>query len=383
MTFRADDRGEPWRTNVQGLGHLLDLCSQAGIRQFHHVSTAYICGLREGRILESEIDVGQELGNVYEDSKLRAEKLLRQFGFDVLTVYRPASIIGDSQSGFTSNYHGFYLPLQLAAMLCGELPPEQMSDRFCACLGLSGEEGKNFVPVDWVAAAMSSLVTRPEHHGRTYHLAAPRTVSVRRVQQVVQEAIRRYSRRPVAAALANDIGVYEQQFVDQMTVYRSHWRDDPAFDLTNTRQALPHLPCPEVDHALLLRTAQYAMENNFGQRMYSPVLKRFDVQRHLARLAEPRAGGAAAAGQTVDFQVNGSGGGQWHLAVRDGALLGAGAGLGPDPAEAIYLNTHALAALVEGQCTVEQAIRAGRVVIHAAPARHQELIRVLRQLAGV
>ncbi len=86
---------EPWRSNVQGVKHVLDVCQQAGIRQFHHVSTAYVCGLREGLILESELDVGQTLSNDYEQSKVEAEKLVRSAPFiDSLTVYRPRSSRG-------------------------------------------------------------------------------------------------------------------------------------------------------------------------------------------------------------------------------------------------------------------------------------------------
>ena len=78
MSFVADETsGEPRRTNVEGLARLLEFCRRTGIRRFHHVSTAYICGLREGRVLESELDQGQPLGNVYEESKLAAEKMLR------------------------------------------------------------------------------------------------------------------------------------------------------------------------------------------------------------------------------------------------------------------------------------------------------------------
>ena len=93
--------------------HVLELCRNAGIRNFHHVSTAYVCGLRQGRILESELDVGQKMSNDYEQSKLQAEKMVRSADFlDSLTVHRPAIIIGDSTNGYTTTYHGFYAPLQ-------------------------------------------------------------------------------------------------------------------------------------------------------------------------------------------------------------------------------------------------------------------------------
>src|SRR5579871_2538499 len=53
LTFHSTSpESEPWRSNVEGTRHALDLCRRLGIRKFHHVSTAYICGLRSDRILE-------------------------------------------------------------------------------------------------------------------------------------------------------------------------------------------------------------------------------------------------------------------------------------------------------------------------------------------
>src|SRR5262249_6236267 len=157
----------------------------------HHISTCYLCGLRTGRILETEIDVGQTLGNVYEKSKLEAEKLVRAADhFEEKTFYRPASIVGDSQTGFVTSFHGFYLPLQLAYGMSSRFSPDQMNDRFMQKLGLSGSEGKNFVPVDWVSSIISYLVTHPEHHLQTYHVAAPQTVPAKLFNQVIQDSIR-------------------------------------------------------------------------------------------------------------------------------------------------------------------------------------------------
>ena len=198
MTFREDSHGEPFRTNVDGIRNLLVFCEQAEIRKFHHVSTAYVCGLRDSLIFEDELDVGQQNGNVYEISKLTAEKMVRGAGFlKELTVYRPASVVGDSQTGYTTSTHGFYLPLQLAYAMADKVPTQLMGDRFFRLLGLQGNEGKNLVPVDWLSAAIVYVVTHSEHHGKTYHLTNPCPVTVQCIQEVVQEAIEKYSSRPL------------------------------------------------------------------------------------------------------------------------------------------------------------------------------------------
>ena len=62
LSFEANERtGEPYRSNVDGTRNVLELCQKTGVRQFHHVSTAYVCGLRTGCVLESELDVGRTI----------------------------------------------------------------------------------------------------------------------------------------------------------------------------------------------------------------------------------------------------------------------------------------------------------------------------------
>ncbi|MFO0191359.1 MAG: SDR family oxidoreductase, partial [Planctomycetia bacterium] len=111
---RREADGEPYASNVGGTANVLELCRTAGIRRLHHVSTAYVCGLRRGRVLETELDVGQTPGNDYERSKIESERAVRAADFlDVLTVYRPSIIVGDLVNGFTNTFHGFYKPLRI------------------------------------------------------------------------------------------------------------------------------------------------------------------------------------------------------------------------------------------------------------------------------
>ena len=123
LTFFGKDRAqEPWLSNLTGVNNVLDFCRHNGPRELHHVSTAYVCGRRPGPVLEEEVDLGQELRNDYEQSKLEAELAVRSADFfDRLTVYRPAIIVGDSRTGFTSTYHGLYSYLQFAWLVVSYL----------------------------------------------------------------------------------------------------------------------------------------------------------------------------------------------------------------------------------------------------------------------
>jgi nucleoside-diphosphate-sugar epimerase len=390
MTFREDKHGEPFRTNCDGVRHVLELCRASGIRRFHHVSTAYICGLRSGSVYEHEVDLGQQNGNVYEVSKLTAEKTIRAADFiDELTVYRPASVVGDSRSGYTVSSHGFYLPLQLAYVMADKVPTHLMGERFFRLLGLRGDEGKNLVPVDWLAAAIVYLVTHPEHHGTTYHLTNPQPVTVRLVQQVVQEAIDQYSKRRFVGTLSEETIIqYEDLFRQYMDIYRSHWRDDPKFDRTNTNRALGHIPCPQVDHEMLLRIAAYPIKENFILKRIDPPLTGFQPQEHLRRLVstgQPMAAAPADCG-TLGFEVTGTRGGQWRLLLRDGKVIGVEPGLSPNDRVRYYLNSNTFSSLVEGRHSVEQSVRSGRVLIEGelgGNGGHRDFVRMLESVVSL
>ncbi|MFQ5732559.1 MAG: SDR family oxidoreductase [Planctomycetaceae bacterium] len=260
---------EPWRSNVGGMRNALDVCERTGIRDFHHISTAYVCGLRSGTILEDELDVGQEFGNDYERSKIEAEKLVRSAGFLAPpTVYRPAIIVGDSETGFTTTFHGFYALLKLVHTLikCDASVANQMKDakeRAPTRLTLTGEELKNLVPVNWVSAVITAIYCNREHHGQTFHLTQPQPVTIRLLQDVMEDTIDYRNTVFCGPIPLTNPTVVEQLFYEHSKTYASYWRDEPTFDTSHTRAAVPHLPCPKVDRSLLLMLANWAIENEF------------------------------------------------------------------------------------------------------------------------
>ena len=386
LTFQGNGPdSEPWLSNVKGTRHVLDLARSLDLREFHHVSSSYVCGLRQGTILESELDVGQQLGNDYERSKIQSEQMVRNSEWITdLTVYRPAIIVGDSRTGFTNTFHGFYTPLQIVHSVANRLPAGNLHpEPLLAALGLTGVEHKNFVPVDWVSSVMSYLLTHREHHGSTYHLTPREPVNLRLMCQVMEQAIRNYSiRRDQALPDASRLeGQIETLFREQMQVYRSYWRDDPRFDATNTLRAAPHLPCPPIDRDAIMMLCRYAIEHNFWCSRGESVDPSFDVEGfldgRLDRLERvPRGNGAV-----VDLQVNGSGGGQWYLATRDGQPYAFGRGRQADEAERLYMNVRTFSAIVQGELSPARAIDSGRLLVEGGAWAEDDVARLLQRLS--
>jgi len=275
LTFRGPDRaGEPWRSNVGGTRHVLDLARETGLRHFHQVSTAYVCGLREGVVREDDLDVGQAFSNDYERSKVEAEALVHDAcgrgpgQLESVTVYRPSIIVGDSRTGWTSTYHGFFAVLRLCHTLLARVPLGTTSGQaLMDLLGVAGQSGKNFVPVDWVSSMIAQGVMSPAARGRTYHLTHPEPVTIALASHVVQDAIEAYS---TAAAADDPEACDESWFVDnvasQIDIYRTYLRNDPVFDRSHAAVLGARLPCPALDRPTLMRMAKFAIDTDFGRR---------------------------------------------------------------------------------------------------------------------
>jgi len=323
---QSDD--EPYASNVRGTAHVLEACRVAGIRRLHHVSSAYVCGLREGRILETELDVGQTPGNDYERSKIDSEKAAVSAPFlDVVTVHRPSIIVGDLVSGFTNTFHGFYKPLRIVqpfveAFVQARLAPGSLLD----VLGMTGREAKNLVPVDWVSAVMARIIADRSAHGRTYHLASDHPTPSGTLCRLFEELVVAMASERVAGragagarAAAFDPATLGRLFGDQMHVYRAYWRDDPRFDTTHTRAFAPDLPAPRLDDETIRRLCRFAIGHGFRWpppgRTVAAITAR---QRLVDRLGEP-AWSAAPTAAAVGVVASGSGGGQWTLHAARGA----------------------------------------------------------------
>lgn len=274
LTFRGTDRtAEPWRTNVDGTRHVLELAREARLRHVHHVSTAYVCGLRTGVIREDDLDAGQRFGNEYEQSKVEAEKLVRNAGFaDTVTVYRPSIIVGDSTTGWTSTYHGFFAGLRLAHTLLTRVPMGSTSGpALLRLLDVDPAATKNFIPVDWVSAVIAQAVQTPAARGRTYHLTHPEPLSMDALGRLLQEAVETLSR---AASPDDPDRCDEDWFADtlriQLEIYRTYLRNDPTFDRSHTEAITAHIPCPALDTPTLMRMATFAIDGDFGRKRPRP-----------------------------------------------------------------------------------------------------------------
>ncbi len=171
-----------YRVNVLGTAAVLDFCQECPrLERLDYVSTCYVSGTRTGRILESELDVGQGFKNHYESTKCWAElEVRRRMPRLPVAIHRPGIVVGDSRTGETDKYDGPYFVMKLLAKLPSWLPMVNIGE---------GRARVNLVPVDFLVDAMAELASRRESIGLTFQHADPRAHTSREIMAAILEAL--------------------------------------------------------------------------------------------------------------------------------------------------------------------------------------------------
>lgn len=259
---------EATRQNVGGTTSMLEiarrLADRGRLRRLDHVSTCYVAGRRTGRVLETEIDVGQRFRNTYEATKCRAEMIVqeaRAAGLPV-TVHRPSIVVGDSATGATRAFNVLYWPLKIYVRGWWRTFPGR------------ADTPVDVVPVDWLADAIAALRHDPGTLGRTFHLAAgPSAPSVAEMVALVRQitggpplryvhpGLYRYLVRPLLFPLRYTKA--GSRVFRGGSVYLDYFGANPRFDTAGTTAALGQLGQPPPVARYFETVLRYAMEKGF------------------------------------------------------------------------------------------------------------------------
>src|SRR3954471_19386915 len=189
------------RVNVDGTGNIVEFCSACEkLERHNYVSTAYVAGTRKGVVYEHELVMGQWFKNHYESTKFQAEAWVRESMDKVPTaIYRPAIVVGDSQSGLTQKFDGPYFMLRAIGVSLQRNMPIAKYGRSAAPF--------NVVPVDFVVNGLMAGSKDEQAIGQTFHLVDPDPISSGDVFDLLSELYANKKpaytvpARPVALAL--------------------------------------------------------------------------------------------------------------------------------------------------------------------------------------
>ncbi|MFO8100309.1 MAG: SDR family oxidoreductase [Salinibacter sp.] len=232
-----------WRVNVDGTRHVLDFLAQCPhLQRAGYVSTAYVSGRRTGTIDEDELVHDAGFKNFYEETKYHAEVLAQDRLDDLpLRIFRPAIVVGDSQTGETDKFDGPYFILRALQ----RLPRYTLMTR----IG-SGQETVNLVPVDYVVSAMTHLLLADAPGASVFHLTDPVPLSTQAILDLFADLLDMHvAHVPVPTGLARALMKTGAGRALGISPELIDYFDHPSrYDASNTRAALndTEITCPRL-----------------------------------------------------------------------------------------------------------------------------------------
>jgi thioester reductase-like protein len=376
--FGPSRDAEPWSTNVGGTRHVLELMAEAEIPDLHFVSTAYVSGRANQPVMEDSFPTSPVFRNDYEHSKWVAEGLVREAALiKPPTIYRPVVISGDSETGFTSTYHGLYLYLRAMAMLV----PEQERDADGKILTpirlpMRGDHPRNIVPVEWVSQVLTHLLTIPQAHGKTFHLAPRCGITPNQLIQYCYDYFGSTGVEfcPDVTQSTNHSNDFAAKMFDAMQVYQDYDNSDPVFDTTNLLKYAGHLDCPDLTGDVIKRYLDFGREDRWGKVKHPYPCVQEDGFSCVQRLAEEIGdlltqlgtlensldlpGDRPEVAQRISFNLLGTGGGAWTIEVNPQGATRVGLGLAPQPTLLMQMSVRSLQQWLEADYVQRRATTA-------------------------
>lgn len=245
VSYLGADRKAAEEVNLGATKEILEVASLCTrLKLLVHHSTALVSGDRRGTVLESELDQGQGFRNVVEETKARAEKLVRSAMPHLpIAVVRPGILVGSSADGSVDRMDGPYLMFLLILTSPRDVPLP---------LPGRGEVRIPLVPVDYVVRAASAIGRDTASAGRTFHLVDPKPRTAREVFELVARAGGRRSPRGflpanLTRALLHAPGLERlaknpRTFIEQLAT-------EVHYDARNTEAALASadIACPSFE----------------------------------------------------------------------------------------------------------------------------------------
>jgi thioester reductase-like protein len=233
-----------YRVNVRGTIHVLDFCEQCDdFRRLNYISTCYVSGERDGLVYEDELDEGQGHKNHYESTKFWAEVEVQRRWMKIPTaIFRPAIVVGDSQTGETDKYDGPYYLFKFLDKLPSWMPVPNIGQ---------GDAVVNIAPVDFVTEALGFLGLKEETDGKVFQLADPNPMRSRDIYSLAMDCLDRapalgsVPTRLVDLALSNE---KVESLVGMPEEVVAYFEKGPRYDTSNTERALEgtSIRCPHL-----------------------------------------------------------------------------------------------------------------------------------------
>lgn len=284
VSFDTAKSDEVFRVNFDGTKNVLGFIRKMGIKRLHYISTAYVAGDRRGLggvkekiAFENEDFVGQKFHNSYEESKFRAEIMVKAtsslFNIDT-TVYRISVAVGDSITGKTSTFSGYYAYMHKLKLL------KDRMERSGRANGLDGISVKipssaivNIACVDYMVDIILAIAKNNKSIGGVFHVVNPNPPSadalfVKNLETLGIKGINIiYSDNISGGQFISKLPLKIEKKINQaMFCYQDYTQCRLSFDNRNVCKILGGISShPIFDEKLIQKLLNYAIKHSFGR----------------------------------------------------------------------------------------------------------------------
>ena len=270
------------RVNVCGTQNVLDFARIMEIPEVHYVSTAYVAGDADV-FSESDTDIGQKCRNVYERTKLQAEKLVKGWNHGEYSIYRLGIVVGDTVTGWAPSFNGFYVFAcrywQFKQAMSKDGSEKYKADgigfnqngmlRLPLWGKFSPNSTLNIIPVDWTAEMLSKIAEIPAS-GKVFHITNPQPPKVRWLNDVSMRHMGiidfRYGSSPDGDPRSL-LGKFQRILDRGIGPYIPYITHEAVFEVSNLPKSLgrSYAPPQTVSEGLIARWLDYAISVGFGR----------------------------------------------------------------------------------------------------------------------
>lgn len=289
VSFDPLKEEELWKVNVNGTKNVLAFTRTMKKAKLHYISTVFVAGKRQGVILEDELGGGGDFNNAYEKSKFYAELEVRKAMRDGLptVVYRPSILVGDSKTGQTESFIGFYTFLRAFDLIADRtrrfLAPHPAGSRKGLALAnnglifvplrILGSESKtlNIIPIDYAVEVIAAIFRDDTNVGRTFHIVNFTPPTIGQLRDWMCQAL---SLRGVVFALEqeferNRMNRWERLFASGTKEYTAYMCGKEAiFQSGNTQTLIQRekITFPVTNSDFIQLLSSYCKLNGWGKQ---------------------------------------------------------------------------------------------------------------------
>jgi nucleoside-diphosphate-sugar epimerase len=291
-SFSERKREQVFEFNVHILKGLLEFASHSHAQFFHYISTAYVAGIN-GPICKEKLSTATEFTNVYEESKSKAEQIINDYcqKYSIpLTLIRPTIVYGDSQTGRSLRFNALYYPirsvLNIRDIYLNDIKNHGGKRSHHQGIHLKNggylflpiriylpkKGGINLIPVDYFVTAAEKIIENPIPGG-IYHLTNHKSPMLEDIVAYNEEfmkvkGIEVLYGKPKESHPRNPA---EELFDRFIAPYQPYLSDERIFESTNKDLATGNLYPPEFTSQIFMRCMEYAIEVDWGERIFSVV----------------------------------------------------------------------------------------------------------------